>query len=40
MFPALSDLIDPIVTPGLGQAVFAAVWLAIGIFLVVRGGRR
>lgn len=40
MFPALSDLLDPIVTPGLGQAVFAAGWLAIGIFLVVRGGRR
>ena len=40
MFPALSDMLDPIVTPGLGQAVFAAAWLAIGIFLVMRRRRR
>jgi hypothetical protein len=38
--PALSDLLDPIVTPGIGQLVFALLWVAAGIFLVRRGGRR
>jgi hypothetical protein len=38
--PALSDLLDPIVTPGIGQLLFALLWVAAGIFLVRRGGRR
>jgi hypothetical protein len=38
--PALSDLLDPIVTPGIGQLAFAMIWVAAGIFLVRRGGRR
>lgn len=34
---ALSDLIDPLLAGAVGQAVFAAVWIALGIFLVSRG---
>lgn len=39
-YPALSDLLDPVVALGIGQAVFAVVWIAAGVFLVARGGRR
>ncbi len=38
--PALSDLLDPVVAPGIGQVVFAVAWVAAGVFLVVRGGAR
>lgn len=37
--PALSDLLDPLGTPGIGQLAFALVWVAGGVFLVARGGR-
>lgn len=41
--PALSDLLDPMLADRLGQAVFAALWVALGIWLLRRvghGGRR
>ncbi|WES63617.1 hypothetical protein P0L94_14240 [Microbacter sp. GSS18] len=39
-YPALSDLLDPLMTPPVGQAIFAVGWLAVGIFLVRRGATR
>ncbi len=39
-YPALSDLLDPLVTPPIGQTLFAMCWVALGVFLATRGGRR
>jgi hypothetical protein len=38
--PALSDLLDPLLADPVGQAAFAVVWVALGIWLVRRVGRR
>lgn len=38
--PALSDLLDPLVDLPGGTAVFAALWLALGVLLVSRGRRK
>jgi hypothetical protein len=38
--PALSDLLDPMLADRLGQAVFAALWVALGIWLMRRVGRQ
>ncbi|KHK95995.1 hypothetical protein LK09_16645 [Microbacterium mangrovi] len=38
--PALSDLLDPMLGNRLGQAVFAGLWVLLGIWLVRRVGRR
>lgn len=37
---SLSDLVDPLVDTLPGQAVFAGLWLAAGLWLLRRGGRR
>ncbi len=37
---ALSDLLDPLIDTPVGKAAFVAAWLAAGLFLVRRGGRR
>lgn len=36
-YPALSDLLDPLLSPPVGQTLFAVGWLALGVFLVRRG---
>lgn len=38
--PAISDLLDPVLDHPLGQAVFAAAWVAAGIGLLTRAGPR
>lgn len=38
-YPALSDLLDPLVTPPIGQTLFAVGWVALGLFLAMRGRR-
>lgn len=38
--PALSDLLNPLLADRLGQVVFAALWMALGVWLVRRVGRR
>lgn len=38
--PALSDLLNPLVDQWGGMAVFAALWLALGVLLLTRGRRR
>lgn len=39
-FPALSDLVDPLLDDLPGRIVFVAGWLAAGVFLLRRGERR
>ena len=39
-YPAASDLLDPVVATGIGQAVFVTAWVAAGVFLVQRGRQR
>lgn len=39
-YPALSDLLDPLVSPPVGQTLFALGWIALGVFLTRRGRRR
>jgi len=38
--PAVSELLDPLLDHPLGQALFAAAWVAAGIGLLTRGGPR
>lgn len=39
-FPALSDLLDPLIDTVPGKAVFIVLWLLLGLFLLRRTGRR
>ncbi|MGB3413514.1 MAG: hypothetical protein WBA28_02230 [Microbacteriaceae bacterium] len=37
--PSISDLLDPALNTALGKIVFLALWLAIGVWLLRRGGK-
>ncbi|MEN2738467.1 hypothetical protein ABCS02_11800 [Microbacterium sp. X-17] len=39
-YPALSDILNPVLDDVIGKAVFVVVWLAVGVFLVRRAVSR